>query len=514
MSILKRSSKVAAGVFIVLLVIAIIVYFSFLSPQQRAKRHLDFVHHSINEMHPAILEPDATAFLDWHNNGYQKAKELLPQVRTQADEMALLNFYMAGYRDAHLVGHLDHTPFQIYEAKTEVWTGWLLKATSNGYFVTYSKKGETYPPMNSRVISCDHQEIDTLLQERYAPYIDSRWHILKARDLAAKALTQQRATAGVLNRPTLSQCEFEIGGATKTYPVTWLAVSEDEVTAIQSQYQYPYHLPSLFQPAPDTVWVRARDFGLYTREAAQSQQQLLQDISVLAPKNTLFILDARGNAGGNSMNGSNIIGAIFSHDEQALHYLGNQYNYRNQGAQAIYRTSWQLYWSNDYSYKKVAANEGKESEYAQYLEHFLGRLKKALDAGEKSLPQNETPIGYGIGDAPTDEWESTTKLVLITDKTCVSSCLDFVDSIKLLPNTLHLGEATDADTAYTEIAFMQSSYAKETFNFLVPVKKWNKRLRDDNKPYIPDIVYEGDMNDDAALQQWVLAQAEQHFGQR
>lgn len=214
------------------------------------------------------------------------------------------------------------------------------------------------------------------------------------------------------------------------------------------------------------------------------------------------------------MNASNIISAIFTNDPQALQYHDNQYNYRQQGAQATYRTSWQLYWSRDYSYRKVIANEGKESENVQDLEQFLARLKKALEADEQSLHQNETPIGYDGGGAPTDEWKSTIKLVLITDKTCVSSCLDFVDSIKLIPNTLHLGEPTDADTAYTEIAFMQSSYAKKTFNFLVPVKKWNKRLREDNQPYIPDVIYEGDMNDDAALQQWVLAQAEQHFSKR
>lgn len=83
--------------------------------------------------------------------------------------------------------------------------------------------------------------------------------------------------------------------------------------------------------------------------------------------------------------------------------------------------------------------------------------------------------------------------------------------VKLVPNALHLGEATNADTAYTQIAYMQSQYLKETYNFMVPVKQWNKRLRDDNQPYIPDVIYAGDINNDRALKQWVLAQAKQHF---
>ncbi|WP_323814236.1 S41 family peptidase [Cellvibrio sp. NN19] len=497
---------------VLLLITAAIVYAAYLTPQKRAAAHLEYIHTSISEMHPAMLEPNATAFHSWHKDGFQKAKGLLAQVNSQADEIALINFYLAGYQDAHLSGHLDHIPYQSLDLRKDIWTGWLLKATNKGYFVTYSKNGEAYPPEKSHLISCDNTEIDVLLHEHYAPYIDNRWHILKTRDSAAKALTQDRATIGVLNRPALKQCTFEINGAVKTYPITWLAISEDDASTISSHYQYPYHLPSLFQPAPDTVWIRARDFGLYTQEAVKSQQQLLHDISAASKENSLIIVDVRGNSGGNSINGTDIISAIFNYDEKAKEYVFNEYNYRLQGAQPIYRASWQLYWSYDYSYKKIIANHGKESEYAQYMEKFLVRLKKALDAGEQSLPQNETPIEYNSGDAPTDEWKSTKKLLLITDKTCVSACLDFVDLIKLLPNTLHLGEPTEADTAYTEIAFMQSEYAREKFNFLVPVKKWNKRMRKDNQPYTPDVTYEGDMSDDKALQQWALTQAKQYFG--
>ncbi|HEY0891797.1 MAG TPA: hypothetical protein VGE32_02000, partial [Cellvibrio sp.] len=198
---LKRSSKVAAGIFIVLVVSAFIVYFSYLSPQQRAERHLDFVHQSINEMHPAILEPNATAFLEWHKNGYQKARELLSQVRTEADEAAVLRFYMAGYRDSHLNGYLDHTPYSKIDADKRQWTGWLLKATNAGYEVIYRKEGDAYPPEHAKLISCDGLAIDELLHKHYAPYFDIRWQILKARDHAAKAFTQDRSISSVLNRP-------------------------------------------------------------------------------------------------------------------------------------------------------------------------------------------------------------------------------------------------------------------------------------------------------------------------
>ncbi len=506
----KTIRKAILGSILLLLVLAYVIYAIYLTPRQRAAAHLEYIHNSINEMHPAILEEEATAFNTWNKAGYQKAKALLSAVNSQADELALLNFYLAGYKDAHLGGSLNHTPYRKFEFNSELWAGWLLKATNTGYIVAYSKGDENSPPLNARLISCDNKAIDELLQENYAPYIDSRWNILKARDSAAKALTLDRADVAILNRPKLKNCTFLIGESSRSYPLNWSTISASESAAINAQYQHPYHLPFLEKPAPDIAWIHASDFSLFTPEAVKAQQKLLQDIAALPKDNALIILDTRGNGGGSSMNGQNIMDAIFT-DKQANEYLYNNFNYRYQGANAIFRASWPLYWSEDYSYKRLVANQGEESEQAQYLKQFLIRLKHALDTGEKQLYQNETPVTYSGSAAPTDAWRSSIKLVLITDKHCVSACLDFVDLIKLIPNTLHVGEPTDADTVYTEIAYMQSNYAKETFNFIVPVKKWTKRIREDNKPYNPDILYQGDMSNDKALEQWTIEKAKQYF---
>ncbi len=512
MSVTKKWSWAIIGLLSGLLALAAFWYIYFASAQQRAARHLDFVHNAINEMHPAILEADATEFLDWHKNGYQKAIELLPQVHTEADEAALLRFYMAGYQDPHLYGNLDKRPYSKLDAKEELWMGWLLKATNTGYEVTYRKASDTYPPERAKLISCDGQAIDELLHKHYAPYFDIRWQILGARDTAAKALTQDRSFTGVLNRPELTNCDFLVDNATKTFPLEWLPVSEDESIVINAISQYKYNLPSLIEPAPNTVWIRAHDFVLNTPEAAQSQTKLLEEIRSSQEKN-LIILDTRGNSGGSSTHGFNIFNAIMNEDEKAATYVGNQYQYKNQGSSALFRASWQLYWSYDYMLKNLIANQGIEAADVQFYENFQMRLKQALDAGEQTLGQSETPNESNAIPPPNNEWESSIKLVLITDKTCVSACLDFVDIVKLVPNLLHIGEPTDADTAYTHKADIQSKYLGETYNFSVPVKKWNKRLREDNQPYTPDVIYEGDMNDDKTLEQWVLTQAEQHFNE-
>lgn len=511
MGLLGSRSKVAAVIFIALIVSAVIVYVRYLSPQQRAERHLDFVHKSINEMHPAILEPDATAFLDWHKNGYQKAKGLLPQVHTEADEAALLRFYMAGYQDSHLNGYLDKTPYSKFDAKEDLWTGWLLKATNTGYQVTYRKEGDDYPPEHAKLISCNGQAIDELLRKHYAPYFDIRWQILRARDHAAKAFTQDRSSSGVLNRPEFQTCDFLVDNITKTYPFVWSPISKEEADEITIKSNTQYTLPSLSELAPGKLWIRASDFALHTPEAAQHQKTLLEKLESIKDKEWV-IVDTRGNRGGNSLHGFQIISRLLDDDNKE--YLNIKHKQKSPIANAQFRSSWSLYWYWSHQLEKVRNTQGENSEQGRNISQLLTKLKIVLENGETHFYQVEPQSENTSQPKDAKPWQSNIKFVLITDKVCVSACLDLVDMVKLIPNTLHLGEPTDADTAYTEVAHMQSKYLEETYNFMVPVKKWNKRLREDNQPYIPDIIYEGDMNDDAALQQWALAQAEQHFSQR
>ncbi|MDO8343244.1 MAG: S41 family peptidase [Cellvibrio sp.] len=511
MSLTKKWSWAIIGLLAGLLALAVFWYIYFASAQQRATRHLDFVHNAISEMHPAILEPDATEFLKWHKKGYQKARELLSQVRTEADEAAVLRFYMAGYQDSHLNGNLDKRPFSKLDARKDLWTGWLLKATNTGYEVTYRKEGDAYPPKHAKLISCDGQAIDELLQKHYAPYFDIRWQILGARDTAAKALTQDRSFTGVLNRPELTNCDFLVNNASKTYRLVWTPISKDESTAIAIKSDHQYRLPSASELAPGKLWIRASDFGLYTPEAAQHQKALLERLESIKDKEWV-ILDTRGNRGGNSLHGFQILSRLLDDDNKE--YLNIKHEQKSPNANPQFRASWSLYWYWSHQLEKIKNTQGENSEQGKNISQLLTKLKTVLENSETHFYQVEPQSENTSQPKDAKPWQSNIKLVLITDKVCVSACLDLVDMVKLIPNTLHLGEPTDADTVYTEIARMQSQYLKETFNFMVPVKKWNKRLREDNQPYIPDVAYEGDMNDDAALQQWVLAQAEQHFSQR
>lgn len=498
-----------------LILSAAIFYSLYLTPEKRAAAHLEYVHQAIDEVHPAALEKDATEFHHWHTQGYEQVKKLLPLVKTEGDANAIMRFYLEGYKDSHLDGNFNRTPYSRIDSKKSVWAGWAISATHTSYFVQLTKTGDEYPPINSQLLSCDQKPIDMLLQESFSPYFNRQWHLLNARQQAAKALSQIFNNAAILNRPDIKECTFDVNGEIKSYPLVWQPRTEKDKADIKTINNQTYKLPNVKELSPGVLWITASDFQLNSPEAASSQKQLLEDLEKFSEK-SLVVFDTRLNSGGSSRHGFNILSRVLNNSEK--HYVSHKWDEKNEGADAQFRASWRLYWNYVYVLKQVVANQGSESPTAKFLTSAMETIKSTLNEGKSHFYQSEI-----FGKTKSNEenqtkrpakWDSTTKMILLTSSHCASACLDFVDMLKLIPNLLHLGEPTDADTSYIEVARMQSSYYGETFDFMVPAKKWNKRMRNDNEPYIPDIIYNGNIYDDQAVEKWGLEQAQQHFSQR
>ena len=498
---------------ILLLITAAIVYAAYLTPQKRAAAHLEYVHQAIDEMHPAILEKGATEFHRWHTQGYEQVKRLLPLVRTEGDANAIMRFYLSGYEDSHLSGDFNRTPYSRIDSQKSSWTGWIIGATNSYYYVQLAKQGDQYPPIDAQLLSCDQKPIDALLQEYFSPYFDRRWHLLTAHQQAARALSQSFNNVILLNRPDIKECTFDVKGEKKSYPLVWQPRDEKDIADIRTINNKPYKFPDAHLLSPGIIWITASDFQLNSPEAANSQKRLLEKLNKVDDK-SVIVLDTRLNSGGSSRHGFNILSSALNNDEK--HFLEKEWKRKFGNADAQFRASWRLYWNYDYKLKKVIANQGSESPISSFLIKTMEKIKTTLDEGKSHFYQSEIfedqKDDNQDTEPPVTKWDSTRKVILVTSSHCSSACLDFVDMVKLIPNHLHLGEPTNADTSYIEVAELESSYYGETFNFMVPSKKWNKRIRKDNEPYIPDIIYNGNIYDDQALELWVLAQAEQHFG--
>jgi len=495
-----------------LVIILIAVYRFYLSPQARAASHLAFVHDAITQMHPAVLDENAVAFHAWHSVAYEKAKALLPQVHSTADESALMNYYFAGYEDPHLAGYFTTTPYKFMDAQKDTWAGWFLAATPTDYKVIHSLGGEKFPPVGAQLISCDRQTIDNLLQQFYAPYIDKRWNIVNARNKAATAFARSVIDNTVLNRPVFKECQFKlVDGTEKNYPFQWLPLSVEIPAKLDALNLGVYKFPSVQQFMPRSYWVNLSDFQLNSPEAFKHQQKLLQDLSSLKDS-AIIVLDFRHNRGGNTANGYNALYSLFG--LAGIAYIEMERAKKLGSWDVIYRASSYSYWSLDFQLKKTIATEGDNSGTAHFLRAYLARSKQSIDNHENTFLLSELKVNFKLNGEESQKeiadlggnWPFKGSVFLITDQHCVSACLDIVDMLKLIPDVVHLGQQTDADTAYEHIAYMWKEYLREGYSFMVPIMKISKRLRADNIAYLPDVIYDGDIYDDAAVEIWVKQQ--------
>ena len=506
MPMFKSNTRRVYLILSILLLISITAYF-YLSPQARAASHLAAVHEAVTEMHPAILDKNAKAFHAWHAIAYEKAKALLPKVHSVADENALLNFYFAGYEDAHMNGSISQSPFIWMDFESARWTGWLTRATLNGFEVVMSLGGEKYPPVGAHLISCNQQPIDAFLKNNIAPFIDKRWQLLAARNESAERLSLDTPYAHLLVRPAVSSCDFEThAGDVKSFTFQWSLFNAENEKQFAKISSPGYEYPSVHEFAPKSYWVNVNDFQLNSAEAYRHHQELLSDLSALTDVD-LIVFDTRMNNGGNSLFGNEILTSFFG--DEKLQYLLHRLLEKTPDSEAVFRASWKFYWSYDFMYKQQQMRQGNDSTGLKFLEQILSRLKYALENNQENFLQSE--LGFVRSELLKDsdsKWKSKEKVVLLTSRNCFSSCLSFADTLKQVPELIHLGEPTNGDTIYTQVAQTISSYLHEDYLFSVPIKAYAKRLREDNQAYIPDVIYNGNIYKDS-LEDWVLEQVRQ-----
>jgi hypothetical protein len=84
----------------------------------------------------------------------------------------------------------------------------------------------------------------------------------------------------------------------------------------------------------------------------------------------------------------------------------------------------------------------------------------------------------------------------------MSACLDFVDQIRLVPHSVHVGQTTSADTVYIDIGL---SVLPSGNRVVIPLKVWRNRLRGNNEPWTPQVKFDFEIRDDKKVEQATLA---------
>ncbi|MDT4818311.1 hypothetical protein FQZ97_514040 [compost metagenome] len=429
-----------------------------------------------------MLDSTNLNFQNWFKYGYGQALELARRAESEDQAWAALNFYTTGFKDGHLKVWRNHQDINRLQ-----WAGWVVQYRNGKYLVT-SRASDwpvDVPQIGDELRSCDGQEIHDLLVTKVAPFVDRRINLENTLNDLALHLTLGQPRDALWEPLRMKQCEIRaVTGEVRQVSLKWQPQPND-----LSIFHSVAPRQSVKQLRPGIYWIHASNFMLKDEEGA-SFEKLLDRVRDLESAEAV-VIDTRGNNGGNSLVGTRILYALMK-DAFPKNF--------ESSAAAYWRVSSLA--RKTLETHRVAARrmEGAESFGYKFVDGLLTSMNAAALRGDSMVKQDSMSL-----DADQELVEGGApfrgKLVLVTDSNCGSACLNFVEEVLSIPGAIHVGSTTSTDTRYTDVAIVSLPSAATLW---VPLKVWKGRKRGDNVPYVPQFRFEGDLNDTAAVQAWVL----------
>lgn len=431
----------------------------------------------LNDNHPGVLpEVDDPDFRRRLEDGRALALERAARVSDAGGHRAVLNGFAGGMGDRHIA-------FEPAGRASWSWAGVVFRKAGAEWRVSaHEPEAGEADLVDAVLVDCDGVAADAVARA-WLDGFQLDWSVEAQRERRGALLLLDNGNP-FLNRP--AACRFATARGSVERPMRWRAIT-----------------PQALQPMLNAAY-RGRRAGMGLRSFAGGDWIALQTLgdgasavveSVRADAARLraspaVVLDMRGNGGGASMLGRQIAEALMGRDFVQARTAGNG------TCGAVWRAS---------DGNLAALRAGREAaaergpEFAAWLDHALAGIERANAAGE---PTDAPVVDCGpppvqSGPAPTSLMQG--RLVLITDESCFSSCLIVTDDFRQL-GALHLGHATDRATRYMEVRAEPLPSGLGEFTTLQKMALGEMATG----PFPPDIVHEGPMHDDAALEAWVM----------
>ncbi|HEU5479416.1 MAG TPA: S41 family peptidase [Candidatus Tumulicola sp.] len=458
-----------------------------------ARADLDAVHRTIVEAHPGAIDAENPSFRTWMEDGYRQALALLPHVTDYSTALDAVRWYVTGFRDGHLLLSDDTRPSdELIPSK-----GWGV-AMRHGHFVVTNVASHwqaALPPPGATVLSCDGRSPQAIATEDVAPYIDRR-DLPLSRQIVAEYIGEPSLSM----RKRLKSCTFapSDGRAAMALDVVYRPLVFEQWASIMNDYRRPRARVNDYDLTDGLLWIRAQTFSL-DHEQYAVLESMLQELRRLHGVRAI-VFDVRGNGGGNSEFGGEIFDAATG---------GLRYDHRGLTRLPAIYAEWRVSAISIEAAKTGLANALRVSGpgsstvewYRDHLRSLLvaqaaGKPWARQDTGERRLTRKEMKRRQ----ARLRRFAGP--IAVLTDEYCASACLDFVDLVRQVPGALQLGATTGADSVYIDTGRVRLPSGN---HLVLPLKVWRNRLRSNNEAMVPDITYDGDLDDDAAVRIWVVS---------
>ncbi|HSR51689.1 MAG TPA: S41 family peptidase [Acidobacteriota bacterium] len=461
--------------------------------EQAALRDLQAVRQTVQRHHPGPVDERNPHFEGWLAQGYDKAVEMASQVNSEAGYRFLLQYYASGFNDGHLKVRFDA------QSEDWQWPGFSVSFNGGRFLVNdiiQDESQETLPGTGAVLLSCDGRPIREIMLEEIIPFyfgvqdLESSWARLAPRLLIWD---------GNPWRTRFMSCRFRFPGleSETQVPLEWRdPPPELSLEQLLSRATFgartAYGIQAL---SSDMTWVSLPSFGPRTPEEFDALNEIIERLPEYRDSK-LLVFDVRGNGGGNSQWGSNLVRQFWGRDFAS--------HVQSQSAGNPVYAEWRVSRENiDYLKGLLPALEkrfGSEAEVTEMVRQTSQGMDQALEQGRDLFhlgPDASSPSPA----APEPANPVKAQVVLLTDGRCASACLDFADEVLLMPGVMHAGFPTSADTLYMDVRSVR--LPSDNGRLVIPLKVYRNRRRGNNQPYVPQLRFEGDLSDTQALQEWL-----------
>jgi hypothetical protein len=449
-----------------------------------ARQDLNFAGDAIRTRHAGIAAglPSVTAPLA---AGLRAGLPEAEAVRSEQDYLRLMMRFIAGFGD-------PHTGIDLHQS-VRGWTGLVLDEVggpAGQYRVAWSEPGwpTPLPPAGSVVHSCDGVWPGTWLQTQVAPYVNTGVEYAATFSGLAQQAMFDRGLGW-----TPKECVFLLpGGSRKRFPLLLRSVpgevAQARLDAIRPHYRAVAKPVGITMLAADKHWVGMPDFNGARSGAAY--EALYPRLAAL-PKSGWVVFDLRGNGGGDSTWGSRALIALYGEAyARQLGAAGGASKYLVADASTVALLK-----------RYIAAPEFASSKAES--ESDLAKVEAAMRAGEKMA------LVDGKADASAEPAEPVMvrrphgpRVAAVIDRNCFSSCMNFLQQLQAMGDTVVLGEPTIGYSPFGEIARHELPSGRGALYIPSAIFRTAQATRE---PFVPGYPFGGSMADDGALQKWVNA---------
>jgi Peptidase family S41 len=461
-----------------------------------AQQDVEAMHRTVLESHPGPVDRANPGFDVWLERGYREALARARKARTLGAYTATLRRYASGFRDGHLQLQPLVQPTQVS------WPGFVVAQRQGRYVVASVEEGASgLPPLGAELVACDGVPAAELFERTVWPTVTGP-DVEAMRVRNAPRLLQDEGDPEV-TRP--KACEVRMEGVARTVELRYRDSSPEKQgeriksAAFGARPQFGTH-----PFGKGGLWVSIPSFHAPESEQTLASLRALVEQASGWREASVLVLDVRGNTGGNSAWGDNMLRGLYGKEL----FTAAVEETPQEGAQYV---DWRVSKDN-VTYMGFLANVVSEQ---QGKDAALVGLLRRMEVGMKEALKKRQALFHLPDEGPKEVQRAATlppspvrgRVFLLTDGRCASACLDFADSALALPGVTHVGLPTSADSVYMEVRVQELPSGAARMG--VPIKVYRNRPRGHNVPYLPTHSFDGDMGDTPALEQWILGLAAQ-----